>query len=277
MFKSLRGHLTVVGALVVLGAVLAAGSAGARAATSATGSTGTPATPSLPRAQLTGYGCHRAIDPSTRSIQVTAVMRPLAGTQRMAIRFDLLSRVPGGTVTEIKGGDLGVFRSPPNPTLGQLPGDVWRLHKLVVPLAAPAVYRLRAEFRWTGRGGRVLGTATRLTPACHQLELRPNLVVRSITVAAVPNRPDQDLYTALIANTGNSAAGPFSVLFAPGDGSAATTKPVTLVDAHAQRSISFLGPRCSSTTAPTITADSALQVQDLDRSDNALTATCPAS
>ena len=282
--RQLRTHLTLAWALVAVAALIAAGSAGARAATtpSSTG-TGAPGSgagtgaPAPPRAQLTGYGCHLAIDPSTRSIQVTAVMRPLAGTWRMAIRFDLLSRVPGGTVTEIRGGDLGVYRSPANPTLGQLAGDVWRVHKLVVPLAAPAVYHLRAAFRWTGQDGRVLGTAIRVTPACRQRELRPNLVVRSITVTALPGKPDRDLYTALLDNTGSSAAGPFSVLFAPGDGSAATTKPVAVLDAHSHRTISFIGPLCSSATAPTITADSALQVQDLDRSDNALVATCPAS
>lgn len=262
--RRLRLHLTGLWAVTVVVALVAAATATAGATTVAP-------------AQLTGYGCHLAIDPGQRSIQVTAVMRPLAGTRHMAIRFDLLSRAPGGPVTEIRGGDLGTYRSPGNPTLGQLPGDVWRLRKLVVPLAAPAVYRLRAEYRWTGRGGTVIGTATRTTPACRQRELRPNLVVRSITVTAIPGKPNRDLYTALIANTGNSDAGPFAVLFAPGDGSAAITRPVTVLDAHTHRTISFFGPLCSSSTAPTITADSALQVQDLDRSDNALTATCPVS
>lgn len=235
------------------------------------------ATSATPRAQLTASTCRLAIDPGLRSIGVTAVMRPLTGTRHMAIRFTLLRRAPGQPTAEVRAGDLGQFTTPTNPTMGQLPGDVWRLNKVVVPLAAPAVYHLQATFRWTGRNGRILGTATRTTAACRQRELRPNLAVRSITVTAIPNRPKRELYTAQIANSGNSAAGPFAVLFAPGDGSAAETRQIATLRAHAERTVSFVGPLCTSTSVPTITADSALQVQDLDRSDNALTATCPAS
>jgi hypothetical protein len=260
--RPIRSFLTVFWAAAVVAALLVAGPAGARAA-------------ELPRAQLTGYSCRLAIDPGARAIAATAVMRPITGTRHMAIRFDLFSRVPGRTVTEVHGGDLGQFTAPSDPTLGQLPADVWRVHKLVVPLAAPAAYRLRAEFRWTGSGGRVLSTVTRMSPACAQRELRPDLVMRSITVTAIPNRPHRDLYTALIDNTGNSAAGPFSVLFAPADGSAATTRQISLLSAHSHRQISFIGPLCTAAAAPTITADSALQVADLNRSDNALVATCP--
>jgi hypothetical protein len=130
-------------------------------------------------------------------------------------------------------------------------------------------------FRWIGSAGRLLATVTRLTPACRQRELRPDLVVRSITVTAVPSRPRRDLYTALIDNTGNSAAGPFSVLFAPADGSPATARQITSLAAHSHRQISFLGPLCTPASAPTITADSALQVPDANRSDNALVTTCP--
>ncbi len=140
VMRPMRALLTVVWAAAVLAALLLAGPAGARAA-------------ELPRAQLSGYSCRLAIDPGARAIAATAVMRPVTGTRHMAIRFDLLSRAPGGAVTEVHGGDLGQFTAPANPTLGQLPADVWRVHKLVVPLAAPAVYHLRAEFRWTGAGG----------------------------------------------------------------------------------------------------------------------------
>jgi hypothetical protein len=39
--------------------------------------------------------------------------------------------------------------------------------------------------------------------------------------------------------------------------------------------MTFTGPVCSASTAPTITADSAHQVDDLNRSNNVLTAVCP--
>ena len=96
---------------------------------------------------------------------------------------------------------------------------MWKLQKSVVNLAAPATYRFRVTFRWTGAGGHTLGTAVRYSPRCQQRELRPDLAVESIAVTPAPNNPGADVYTALIANAGNSAAGPFQVLFAPASGS----------------------------------------------------------
>jgi hypothetical protein len=229
-----------------------------------------------PRAGLHAFSCVKAIDPVNRSVGVTAVMRPLAGTRHMAVKFDLLvSHGRGTPVRALHAGDLGSWVHPSTPTLGQLRGDVWNLQKRVVALHAPAVYRFRVHFRWQGARGPVIGAATRYSRRCSEPELRPDLVVRSIAVAADPNHPDQDQYTATIANTGNSGAGPFDVLFATADGSTTATHTVSLLRAHSSRIETFSGPVCSSADTPTITADSADQVDDLNRSNNALQATCP--
>ena len=230
-----------------------------------------------PRAQLRAFACQNALDPGGRSVSVTAVMRPVTGTRRMTVRFDLFSSVSGAAPVAIHFGDLGTWIKPDNPTLGQLPGDVWNLQKQVVPLAAPASYRFRVDFRWIGAHDRILDSAELITPRCRERELRPDLSVQSIAVTALPDHPSQDLYTAVIANQGNSAAGPFSVLFSPGDGSATTTRPIAFLRAHDSRAVNFIGPACTTATAPTVTADSALQIHDLNRANNALTATCPAS
>ncbi len=231
-----------------------------------------------PRAALRGFSCQRALDPADRSIGITAVMRPVPGTRHLALRFDLLLSHGAGTVAKaVRAGDLGVWISPENPTLGQLPGDVWNLEKSVVDLATPGDYRFRVQYRWTGAGHRVLGTAQRVSRRCAQPELRPDLEVSSITVSAVAGDPDHQLYSALIANAGNTAAGPFNVLFAPADGSATTTRTVALLGAHSTVTEAFLGPVCSAATAPTVTADSADQVDDLNRQNNSLQATCPAA
>jgi CARDB len=231
-----------------------------------------------PRTALQGFTCTRGLDPPDRGVAVTAVMRPLAGTAHMAIRFQLLaSRTTTGAGRPVRAGDLGRWITPRNSTLGQLPDDVWNLQKSVIQLAAPATYRFRVQFRWEDQRGHVLGTQVRYTRRCQQRELRPDLLVRSITVSPISGQPNQDLYTALIANNGNSAAGPFEVLFAPGDGSATTTHNVASLGAHASRQEVFTGPVCTSSTAPTITVDSAHQVDDLKRSNNAMQATCPAS
>ncbi len=116
----------------------------------------------------------------------------------------------------MRGGDLNAWVNPTDPTLGRHPDDKWNLIKQVVDLKAPATYRFRVSFRWIGAHGRVLGTATRNGPSCYQPELRPDLQVRTISVKAVPGRPDVNAYVALIRNAGATAAGPFEVQFSDG-------------------------------------------------------------
>ena len=264
-------RLAAGAATLAVGALLAAGTASAGTQSGAQSS-------ALPRAQLTGFACHRALDPAERSVSVTAVMRPLTGTEHMALKFNLLSTSPlTGATTAVHSGDLGTWKTPKDPTLGQLPGDVWNLQKPVYQLAAPASYRFRVLFRWTGQGGHVIGTAVRFSSRCRQVELRPDLLVSSITVTPISGDPAHDLYTAVIANDGNSGAGPFEVLFAPADGSTPKTRTVQFLRAHTSTMLSFVGPLCTSSTDPTITADSTDEVDDLNRANNSLTATCPAS
>lgn len=231
-----------------------------------------------PRAQLATYSCTHALEPGARAIGIKAVMRPLSGTRKMAMRFELLQRSPGQPAQEVSGGDLGVWRTPPTPTLGQLPGDIWRLQKSVYNLAVPFTYQFRVSFRWTGRNGKVLGTATRSSHTCRQRELRPDLAVTSITVSAIAGHPKKELYTAVIANRGLTGAGPFQVLFAPGNNnSAPTTDTINFLGAHRSRTLSFTGPVCDSTNPPTVSADSASQVDDFDRTNNVVAAVCPAT
>jgi len=232
-----------------------------------------------PRAQLTDFVCVRALDPPNRSVSARAVMRPLAGTRRLELKFDLLTRRRAGAAMQsvVRAGDLGVWISPSNPTLGQLPGDVWNFDKSVVDLRAPAGYELRVAFRWIGAHRRVISSEVRYSPRCREPELRPDLLVRSITVTAIAGHPGEELYSAVIRNAGASAAGPFSVLFAPGDGSAPKRHTVGLLPAYTSRVEQFVGPLCTAASAPTVTVDSAGQVDDLNRTNNQLTAACPAA
>lgn len=230
-----------------------------------------------PRAQLSTFSCTHALDPGARAVGIKGVMRPVNGTRKMAMRFELLQRSPGLPGQEVSGGDLGVWRAPPNPTLGQLPGDIWRLQKSVYNLAVPFTYQFRVTFRWTGQNGRVLRTATRYSHTCRQRELRPDLTVTSITVSAIAGHPKKELYTAVIANHGLTGAGPFQVLFAPGDSSAPTTDTISFLRARRTRTLTFTGPVCDPANPPTVSADSASQVDDFDRTNNVMAAVCPAS
>lgn len=260
--KSVRFVLTVL--TVLIGAATTATVAGAAVVTPP------------PRASLAQFSCVHALDPDNRSVSVRAVMRPLAGTRRMAIKFDLLEQTAGSApVTLGKVGGLGVWITPTDPTLGQLAGDVWRLSKPVINLDAPAGYQFRVTFRWNGSHGRIVGTAVRLSRTCHQPELRPDLLVDTISVTAVSGQPSQDLYTAVIADQGATGAGPFEVLFAPGDASAPITDTVQFLGAHKTRRLSFVGPVCDPANPPTITVDAASQVDDYNRANNVMSAECP--
>jgi hypothetical protein len=238
----------------------------------------TTAAGAQPRALLRGFTCHRALDPADRSVSVTAVMRPVLGTLHMALRFDLFMSTDGAASQKIvRAGDLGVWITPnKNRTLGQRPGDVWNLQKSVVSLAAPANYHFRVMYRWTGVGGQVLATAVRTSKVCHQRELRPDLAVASIAVSPDATHAGKDDYSAVIANLGNSSAGPFSVLFSTADGTVTKTATVSQLKAHSSITKTFVGPTCTAANDPTITADSNLQVDDLNRDNNSMMAVCPA-
>jgi CARDB len=260
-----------------LAGLVAAGSvaAGSVAAASVLAVSSYGSTPSVPRARLVAFKCQPAIEPSQREVAVEAVMRPLDGTRKMALRFTLLSRIKGQTITtQVAGHDLGNWVTPPNPTLGQRPGDVWIVDHPVLGLSAPAYYRFRVTYRWTGLHARVLGTAVRQTPQCFQPELRPNLLVESITVMPASNAAMDDYVTA-IANTGATGAGPFEVLFAPGGGLSVQTRTIARLRAHTSRTLTFVGPECTVETDPTVTVDPDHQVNDVNPTDNSLTATCP--
>src|SRR5947209_8406908 len=210
--------------------------AGTSAADSAAGSD--------PHAQLRDFVCQRALDPPARAVQVEAVMKPISGTRKMRLRFELLMKPKGQqSYSEVRGGDLGTWISPSNPTLGQRPGDQWIVKKQVVDLQAPALYRFRVSFRWIGNHGRVLSTMTRLSPTCYQPELRPDLRVSSITVESVSGKPQLNRYVALIRNAGATDAGAFYVRFA--DGGTAKNHKVQSLASHSSIHESFVGPKCA--------------------------------
>jgi CARDB protein len=228
------------------------------------------------RAVLTSFACQHALDPPNRSVSVRAVMRSVTGTRALSLKFDLLENQGGSTRALTGAGDLGVWLSPKDPTLGRRPGDIWELTKAVSNLDAPAGYRFRVTFRWLGAHGKVLATALRQSASCGQPELRPDVLVKSVAVTAIAGKPHKQLYTAVIANQGASSAGPFEVLFTPGDGSVSQMHTVTRIDAHSARRLSFAGPLCNAASPPTVVADSADQVDDPERGNNAMTVTCPA-
>lgn len=282
--------LTVICALAAPATSAFAESAGRWVVAGSGGRRASLAAALLPRSELTAFACHRAAQPDGRSISVRAVMRPVAGTQKMEMRFELLSRSsPGAAFAEVAGSGLESWISPPDPTLGQRPGDVWIVPDLVRNLPAPAAYRYRVSFRWTGTGGKILATAARTTRDCHQPLFRPDLLVSSIAIEALPDQPAMDKYVATIENDGQApAVGPFSVTFTHGPGPSATppTTPTTTTKTiqrlyagpSNEVNLTFFGPACTASTAPTVVVDPDSTVDESDFTNNSLTVdpSCPA-
>ena len=225
---------------------------------------------------LAAFACHSTLDPTARTVSVTSVMRPIPGTWTLSVRFSLLERAPGTSVEQSVGqsGDLGRWLTPADPTLGRRADDVWKLAKPVRDVAAPAAYRFAVSFRWKGRDGKVLATASRRTASCRERELRPDVLVRRVIVDSVAGHRNRARYVAVVANRGRTASGPFSVTFMPGTGAPAKTKTLASLGSGGRVRVPFSGPACDPARPPTVTADAAGQVDDYDRSNNTLTVAC---
>ncbi|MBV9804965.1 MAG: hypothetical protein JO130_17325 [Solirubrobacterales bacterium] len=250
-------------------ALLAAGLATALAgsATAAASSSPTP-----PRDSLGSFVCQKALDPPSRAVSVQSVMRPVRGTSKMQMRFQLMRQSkPGAPFRLVPGRGLGSWISPADSTLGQRPRDVWIVNPPVVDLPAPATSRFRVSFRWFGSSGQQLSTAVQAGPNCYQPELRADLLVRSLTVTPLPS--GEDAYVALIGNRGETGTGPVQVDLA---GATSTTLTQTLASVGPRSSASerFVAAACTAGANLTVTVDPLHTVDEYDFDNNTLTVAC---
>ncbi len=228
------------------------------------------------RATLSSPACRRALDSSRRNVSITAVMRPLSGTGRLAMRFQLLG-LDGGHVITVHGGDLGTWLAPHPATLGQLPNDVWIVHHPVSGVPVPGLYHFRVSFRWVGSAGQTLGTTVRVGPGCWQPDMRPELNVDSLAVQPVSGNPTEDTYSAQVSNMGLTTANAVEVQFTP-VGGPAQTFTVPQLTPHEQRVVVFTGPACNAASGPpTVVIDPEHRISQRSGGTASMTATCPSS
>ena len=191
------------------------------------------------RARLRSPTCVTALDPPSRAISITAMMRPMAGTTKMQIKFDLTSRLNSSrSFTRVRGGDLNSWVTPKDPTLGERPDDVWNVIKQVVDLKAPATYRFKVFFRWIGAHSKVLGTAVKparpaMSPSC-----APTSRSRRSASRRSPAAPTRRVRRA-DPNNGATATGPFQVQFI--DGAVEKTHSVADLEPHASITAALRG------------------------------------
>ncbi len=228
--------------------------------------------------QLRSFVCQKALDPPARAVSVQAVMRPVTGTSKMQMKFELLrSAKSHARYVSVRGRGLGSWIVPTDPTLGQQAGDVWILTHPVVNLAAPATYKFRVTFRWLGSDGQTLGTAMQSSTPCYQPELRADLLVRSLSVNPITSGASagQSAYVAVIANRGMTGAGPVPVEFADG-ASAPVSGKIGWVGPRSLARERFVARACTAGTTLTVTVDPMHTLDEYDFANNVLTMACPA-
>jgi hypothetical protein len=223
-----------------------------------------PAQADSTRASLTA--CHTGTAPLDRYALFSAQMATVPRAKRMAVRFDLLQKLPGGGYERVQAPGLGVWRS-------SLPGiERFVVHKQVANLQAPASYRALVRFRWLDATGSVIQSATRRTKTCRQPDLRPDLALNTVT--AEPVEGGRARYTLLVRNAGHVETGSFDVAFAVGDAGQPDQSVQSLLPG-AQRALTFVGPRCDAKTVLHVTLDPGLVVDESDETNNVRTVSCP--
>lgn len=228
------------------------------------------------QSHLRSFVCQRAPDPGERAVSITAVMRPITGTSKMQMRFELMRR-PNVTAkpVSIAARGLRTWLTPSDPTIGQNPGDRWVVQHPVVDLAGPDLYRFKVSFRWFDSQGNVLGSIVRRSRTCYQPEPRADLTIPALKI--VPLSATSDRYDVVVANRGRSAAGPFNVQLVIGSPPNQLTyiQTVTELAPRTRQTVSFTEPACTATEPITITADPEGVVDESNRANDTLSQTCP--
>jgi hypothetical protein len=263
-----------VALLATLAAVLLAPPAPAAApARGTSAATGAPAGARL-------LACRHSPTIDQRIAVVGTWMRPLPTGRRLAVRVDLYQRNFGGRWTlrsDVPG--LGVWTSPSDALTGTRPGDVFKYRQAVGRLVVPAAYRFRVDFRWLDAAGAVVREAARTTAVCRQPDLRPDLVLDSVTATASPRGTGLVRYAVSVGNEGRGAVAQATIAATfPDDATPGLhLRTARRLAPGATILVTFTGPGCAAGGQPaTFLADPSNAVEEADETNNGLTASCPA-
>jgi hypothetical protein len=213
-----------------------------------------------------------------RTAVVGTWMRPVADGRRLAVKIDLWERTPGQRWTlrsDVPG--LGAWTTPSDAGVGSRAGDVFKYRQAVGRLEVPAAYRFHATFHWLDAGGAIVREASRTTATCRQPDLRPDLVLRSVTAA--PAGDGSVRYVVRVGNDGRAAVARATVAATlPGDATPGLhTRVVHALAPGATAVVRFTGPGCATGEQPaTFLADPSNAVDEARETNNALAAVCPA-
>ena len=174
--------------------------------------------PAASKAQITASAridtCTKSSVIAERAMTIRADMFRVAGSASMRVRFRALRTLQGQAESELlinTGEKLGYWENPVPASSGAVSHLVF--YKRLYSLDAPASFRAEVNFEWYAAGNRLLKSQTVKLGSCVQPDLRPDLVVDRVTVAAIPGRSDALRYRVTVSNQGNgrSAAAKLNV------------------------------------------------------------------
>jgi hypothetical protein len=222
------------------------------------------------RAKLSA--CQSGPAATDRTATFVGSMPAVAGTKRMWMRFDLFARVaPATDFAAVKAPKLGVWQK-------SAPGRVssgFVFTQRVQGLTAPGSFRAQVRFRWYGKAGKLLRSATRTSAMCKQPDQRPDLRARALDAARGP-LPDQATYDLEVRNDGRTAATRFDVVLTVG-GAEQPPQHVAGLAPTATAIVTFVGPRCAPGSTLRFELDAEDTVEESSEADDVVERACPFS
>src|SRR3954454_20436156 len=173
-------RLVLITSLCALIAALAAGAA--------------PASAAVPgKTSVTVPVCHSDVAPLSRRITWVGQMTTLKAGNPMEMRVDVSVKTPPDPVWRlVVAPDLGIWNRAKAGTTD------YKFRQKAVNLTAPASYKARVTFRWTGPGKNDKTVRSRTSSTCRQTDPRPNL--RVVKFDASPLKGKLANYQVVVRN-----------------------------------------------------------------------------
>jgi hypothetical protein len=210
-------------------------------------------------------------DPSAtggRYAVFTGSMPALAGTDRMAMRFDMQQRrAPSSDFTAVDVPKWGRWET------SKAGRSSFTFSRRVNGLAPGTDYSAVVRFRWYDADGALQHSARRVSATCHQPDTRPDL--RAAVVRADPGpQPGTATYTYVVRNAGKGPAGPFDLVLTAG-GTPQPAQRLAGLDAGEQQVVTLDAPLCQAGSTVSLAVDASDEVDERDESDDVVRSACP--
>ena len=214
--------------------------------------------------------CQSGPAATERTATFVGSMPALARTKRMWMRFDLFMRVaPATDFAAVRARKLGVWQK-------SAPGRAssgFVFTQRVQGLTAPAWFRAQVRFRWYGKRGKLLRSATRTSAVCKQPDQRPDLRAGALDAARGPLL-DQATYELDVRNDGHTAANGFDVVLTVGGAEQPPQHVAGLAPAAIAR-VTFVAPRCAPGSTLRFELDAEDAVEESSEADDVVERSCP--